>query len=257
MSETVGPTVTTDVTWKNWPWKDCRPLVIGGCARSGTTLLLSILSAHPEIAAVPIETRTLCPTAYDARPRRNAPFEFAKLAGHLDALMTEKCRVWCEKTPRNVLFFSRLLRTLGTEARMIHLVRDGRDVVCSKHPDKPDEFWVSPQRWITDVNAGLRLEGHRQVLAVRYEDLVLQTQRTLNEICRFVGLAFVPELMEYPDHAKLRRCNAWSKPAQPIFGSSIGRWRRAEFAERVGHLMAHRKASRLLEHYRYVLDKTC
>ena len=39
--------------------------MIGGCARSGTTLLLSMLSCHPRLLAIPNETMSLCPTAYE------------------------------------------------------------------------------------------------------------------------------------------------------------------------------------------------
>jgi hypothetical protein len=39
-----------------------KPIIIGGCARSGTTLLLSVLSCHPNIYAIPDETYTFCPT---------------------------------------------------------------------------------------------------------------------------------------------------------------------------------------------------
>ena len=46
----------------------CPPVYIGGCGRSGTTLLLSILSAHKDIFACPRELN---------------PFENAYHAGHI------------------------------------------------------------------------------------------------------------------------------------------------------------------------------
>ena len=36
------------------------PVIVGGCERSGTTLLLSILSSHPAIQAIPVETWAFC-----------------------------------------------------------------------------------------------------------------------------------------------------------------------------------------------------
>ncbi len=33
------------------------PVIIGGCARSGTTLVLAILAAHPSIYTIPNEIR--------------------------------------------------------------------------------------------------------------------------------------------------------------------------------------------------------
>ena len=60
------------------------PIVIGGCARSGTTLLLSVLSCHPNVYAIPVETQALCPTAYDAEPRSDASFDVAAIQRHLN-----------------------------------------------------------------------------------------------------------------------------------------------------------------------------
>lgn len=38
-----------------------NPLFIGGGGRSGTTLLLSLISVHPDIYAIPYETRAVSP----------------------------------------------------------------------------------------------------------------------------------------------------------------------------------------------------
>lgn len=41
-----------------------RAILIGGCGRSGTTVLNGLLSCHPQVHTVDIETSAFCPTAY-------------------------------------------------------------------------------------------------------------------------------------------------------------------------------------------------
>lgn len=236
-----------------WPDHDLRPIVIGGCARSGTTLLLSILSSHPAIYAIPFETQTLCPTAYSRTPKWKTRIESGKLGEHLaDASIPPGCQYWCEKTPKNVLFFRKIRKHFGKTARLIHVVRDGRDVVCSVHPDDPTRRWVSPERWVNEVRIGKSFERHRQVLTVRYEDLVTDYEATTAEVLKFLNLDSCGQLSDYPLHATVQTSNAWFEPARPVHAHSIGRWRDEEHRQVVDELVAQRRAVRLLRHYRYL-----
>ncbi|MCA9555784.1 MAG: sulfotransferase, partial [Myxococcales bacterium] len=61
------------------------PIIIGGCGRSGTTLVASILSCHPRIAVVGPETRAFAAGAYpsDRPPRPFTPFRLGALEAAL------------------------------------------------------------------------------------------------------------------------------------------------------------------------------
>ena len=142
-------------------WKERRnftrdPILIGGCGRSGTTLLLAILSAHPNIFAFSRELVAVV----DWKPADNDPDSLEP--ARLDRLYREllwrrippSAQRWCEKTPRNVHHIDKIL-DFWPNSRFFHIVRDPRDVLTSRHPTRPDEYWVSPERWVRDVRAGL------------------------------------------------------------------------------------------------------
>ena len=228
------------------------PIVIGGCARSGTSLLLSVLSAHPQLLAVPYETQLLCPGAYWPPAGGVGTPDVEQLHDVLNGMsLSRHCRAWCEKTPRNVHNFEAILKTLGCRARLVHIVRDGRDVVLSRHPEKPDDFWVSPDRWVADVQAGLLWRKHAQVLTVRYEDLVGNLRSTIRQLCEFLSLEHDARLLEYPHYAQVKESDSWFQPARPLSTESIGRWRLAGNADRVQQLLDEPGAIELLSESGY------
>ncbi|MCD4696794.1 MAG: sulfotransferase, partial [Bacteroidales bacterium] len=146
------------------------PVLLGGCGRSGTTLLLSILSAHPGLFCISEETMAFCPTAYLDDYNPMAPFETERFYNeNFTSNLLNSYDQWCEKTPKNVLFFKRINDHFNQKVKLIHIVRDGRDVIISRHPTNPKIYWVNPERWISDVNAGLSMYSHPNVHTLRYE----------------------------------------------------------------------------------------
>jgi len=181
------------------------PIIIGGCGRSGTTLLLSVLSSHPEIYTFKKETHAFCQNVYCESININLIIRTFRLYCYLDKKIPKSCNRWCEKTPKNVLFFGDILNYFYNNVKVIHIVRDGRDVILSKHPKRPAVYWVSPERWIEDVSAGLKFKNHPNVYTVKYEDLVLEYETTIKDICTFLGIEFHPHLLSWHEHAKMRR----------------------------------------------------
>ncbi|WP_121971335.1 sulfotransferase [Leptolyngbya sp. BC1307] len=145
-------------------------LFIVGAPRSGTTLLQSLLAAHPEITSFPeshaFENLT---TAYQRRwkllqlTKIASPVAVQKLYRFLDRIGYEaqgRCRlkyaffsrqyalgfveildeitrdrgksIWVEKTPQHINCIS-YIEGLNIGAKFIHLVRNGTDVVASQY----------------------------------------------------------------------------------------------------------------------------
>ena len=203
--------------------------------------------------ALPRETRTLCPSAYTGNLDLNAPFDIEQLRAALRNAEAKPTAVrWCEKTPKNVLFFGRLLKLFGEDVRLINIVRDGRDVVTSRHPKDPNRSWVGLERWVQDVGAGVPFDRHPQVLVVRYEDLVLKFKETVTRLCEFLDEDLDEAVLSWHRHTTVRSHPAWQADVTEVHGDSIGKWRLDEYRDLVAEMMADREAVRLLKHYGYV-----
>ena len=227
------------------------PILIGGCARSGTTLLLSILSAQPGIFVIPFETK-----CFSARGRPEpdlaTPFRVARFYRHLlSCEIPSTAHRWCEKSTKNVLTFGRIIDHFEGRVRLIHLVRDGRDVITSRHPRDPSRFWVPPRRWVRDVAAGSAWDHHEAVLTVRYEDLVTDLETQLARLEAFLGEDFSNMGGTWQERATLRHSKNWFHDLMAPHARSIGRWRDPAYREVVEELLAMPEAVRLLERYGY------
>ena len=220
----------------------------------------AILSAHPEIYAIPSETTAFCPTAYsqlekpaaqsDINPTANfnlGPF-FAKC---FNGFIPPNRRRWCEKTPRNILFFKKILEYFGENVRLIHAVRDGRDVILSHHPSDPEKFWIEPERWVAEVEAGVKFLNHPQVFTLRYEDLIFHFEEKIREICAFIGIPVCNEILNWHQHATFRTDPAWTKEVDSLHSQSIGRWKTTKRKNRVENLLSNPEAIRLIKALNY------
>ena len=206
--------------------------VIVGVPRSGTTLLRMMIDAHPEVA-IPPETgflpllADLDPAIDCARAAGRIITEFhtwpdfqldpAELRTTLDRLSPigpdEATRTfyrlyaerhgkarWGDKTPGYDTQLDRIASLLP-EARFIHLIRDGRDVMVSVRG-----LWFRPgdtveacaRDWASRL-ARTRVLGSQVpfYLEIRYEALVLRPEETLRAVCRFLDLPFAPSMLTY------------------------------------------------------------
>lgn len=254
-----------------------EPVIIGGCGRSGTTLLLSILSAHPNLFAIPQETKIFCPGAYDFadpppdEPRAapgtlsrdllfdlqmrsldlSLPIELGRIEDYLAGATSFHSR-WVEKTPKNVLFFGPILDLFHAQVKLIHLVRDGRDVVTSVHPGRSG-YHIPIRRWVTEVRAGLRFREHPAVFLLKYEDLVLDFVRTIGKLCDFLGERVHPDLLDWYAHTRIRTHDSFeNETVEPLHLKAIERRRTGGHEARVEAFMCDQDARTCLGELGYV-----
>ena len=232
------------------------PIIIGGCGRSGTTLLLSIIAAHPNIHAfskeigVFLEWRKLKESSdinFEYHPRLDRLYRFI-----LTDKISKQANRWCEKTPGNVRNFDKILDYFNEKVKLIHIIRDGRDVMLSKHPKKSDAYWISPERWVNDVRIGLKFKKHPNVLTIKYEDLILSYEETIEEICDFLGEECTEEMYNWFDNTNVRKNEAWSGSVRKLHSNSVAKWEKEDNKERVNEIMQNRDVVNLLEDLDYL-----
>jgi hypothetical protein len=249
---------------------DAPPFFVVGNDRSGTTMLRLVLDRSAE-AAVPPESMFLVDTAPARRSGglRDAAeaarlleriWEHPRVSGwglprepppvpaglsHADAYrfaveapfrayasLAGKSR-WGDKTPAYLHQVDELL-AVWPDARLIVLVRDGRDVALSIMglPFGPNNVWAAARNWAAGIRRGQEAERRHpdQVLTLRYEDLASEPKREVERACEFLGLAFDEAMLaiEETDAAKLAMgqegwfTSVWAG----INTSAVGKWRR-------------------------------
>ena len=93
------------------------------------------------------------------------------------------------------------------EARFIHLIRDGRDVALSvlKQAWGPQTIEAAAEKWRSRVLRGRAQQPYLGFyMEVKFEDLVLHTERELRRICEFIELDFDPAMLGYHETAEER-----------------------------------------------------
>jgi hypothetical protein len=209
-----------------------RPLFIGGCGRSGTTMLGDLLGAPPAHVCLPEASYKLAfmrnwgwrqahrdasaalswlqhqrkfrELGIDLGPGpevaelgfrdlfQRIAEAYAAAVGRRDAV------VWIDHSPQNAQL-GRILFEEWPAARLVHLVRDGRAIAASVLPlDWGPNNPVSAAQWWTKALAhGLALESTfpGRVLRVSYEELAREPEPVLRRICDFASLGFDPSML--------------------------------------------------------------
>jgi protein-tyrosine sulfotransferase len=237
---------------------DQSPVIVAGSQRSGTTLLRVILDSHPRIACGPessLLTGSFLPDKLAERfetpldevwalhDRASDHAHFVELFLTRYAQRRGRSR-WAEKTPQNIRHLDFILRHLP-RAKIIHVIRDGRDVVSSirTHPRYRivDGRTVTtnirrPLRpcvmsWLRDTAAGMRWRGAPNYREVRYEELVGAPEPVLRTLCEFLDEPWDPALLEYHRQQQgasrdPRHFIASAAAAEPMHQQALQRWRK-------------------------------
>lgn len=202
-----------------------KPVFIGGCERSGTTMLGAMLGVHPKHLCPPempfkIDVLTASGGASlnqeEARRIVSAHPKAALQGWQIDKqrwgftsaaapdIVKEIVRaygarvgrpdpeVWIDHTPNNIRRAATLARAFP-DASFVHIVRDGRAVAASlmKVEWGPNSAHRAGHYWLEGTSFGLAAESSLadRCVRIRYEDLVARTDESLRWLTSELGIS--------------------------------------------------------------------
>lgn len=241
------------------------PILLFSLPRSGSTLLQRILAAHPEIGTTP-EPWILLPMAfslksqgvyaeYDHGVAATAIAEFAeRLPGGLDRYYAEigefatrlyggavdPKQYFVDKTPRYSLIIDEIVR-IFPNAKYVMLFRNPLAIVASMI-----ERWGHANRFRPDLYLGLRkLIAARSTLAencliIKYEDLVLDTERETRRLCEYLEVDYSPQMSQSFSEVELTGRYGDNKMQGGITSEPLERWKTVLRVNPLRHMLARR-----------------
>jgi hypothetical protein len=215
-----------------------KPIFIVGMPRSGTSLLLALLSAHPNIAITP-ETQYfgIWMRMYRhldvQKPQDFELFWKALSTGrHFLRLELDADRVyersqnmgcsyrsiftailqeysaargksrWGEKSPRHFAYLSTLFEWYP-DAQVLFALRDPRACIASsvRAPWGNPSVYSQSIVWNESMDCYEKYKDDPRVLTVRYEDVVRDREPELQRICTFLEEEYTPKLLDHSTHS--------------------------------------------------------
>jgi tetratricopeptide (TPR) repeat protein len=218
------------------------PVLIVGMPRSGTTLAEQILSRHPEVAAGgeltfwPDHARDF---GVDGRSRID-PVWMCETQAAYQARLTQfspTARRITDKLPQNFHNVG-LLHAAFPSARVIHLRRDPLDTCLSLYFNNfanGMDFSFDREWIVAYYTQYARLMTHwrsvlpsSRLLEIDYEELVAAPEPAIRRMIEFCGLQWHDACLRPEQNQRLIKTASLWQARQPIYGSSVSRWKRYE-----------------------------
>lgn len=202
-----------------------RLIFIGGCPRSGTTLVQNMLDSHPDIFGGPEFLHLQDFIELRKKLRGSITREWIDLFcshdgldQHLRSLILDLflpladkhgCKYMSEKSPMNVLVFLELTE-LFPEAHFIHVIRDPRAIVSSLQAvcTRAKQKQINIPHFTADISSSIAYTSRcfeaglaalkkapDKILTVTYECLVKDPERETKKICKFLGLEWNSQMI--------------------------------------------------------------
>ena len=206
---------------------------IAGVQRSGTTLLSVLLEQHPDILMQPTaigfriitcfkNLYTLLPhntgidkndllewlIENDEKGRLAELLDYENVANYnnirelVESSIAEKLtqnnkKIWGDKSP-NIQHFMSDLMLLVPNAKIIHIIRDGRANAYSMSRRSYKNLSLCAQNWVDGNIFGIvnqHILGKDNYHIVQYENLLLQPKKELQSVCDFLNIPFTTDML--------------------------------------------------------------
>ena len=249
--------------------QNLQPFFIFGSPRSGTSLLSRMIDSHEQLV-VPNEslifkmfssslgsygdlnnianqqellkdilaTRVIqywspCPQYDEVAPLISQP----GFAGVIEALICsrapeKKLLAWGEKSPGHVFYWKEIKETYPN-AKVVHIVRDGRDVASSIINARmgPKTYFAAAKMWCDYLDGIEKIKQDcptDDFVEIRYEDLLSDPEENLQKICTTLGVEYSEKMLKFfeknasyqTDATNLENLN------KPLIASNKEKWRK-------------------------------
>jgi hypothetical protein len=139
---------------------------------------------------------------------------------------------WLCKSMQNIRWAKQLNDYLQN-AKFIYLYRDPRDVALSfgkavigdKHPFNIAKKWVELQEYCLDAEKWLPANQFKRVC---YEELTSNPDYVIEDLCDFLGIRFIPEMLNFHRSSEASRTatqsSLWSNLTQPLMSTNSNKF---------------------------------
>ena len=211
-----------------------NPVFIGGCGRSGTTLLGAILGSHSDCLTLPefqfkLNIIQACNNrnhlhTYANEILKDKRFKIWKIKVDADNLQknlaksaihtvnffvkeyaesinfSKSPKLWIDHTPANMKYAKTLLEVFP-QAKFVHIVRDGRAVASSVIPLDwgPNTITKAASWWVEHMAYGLAAEsflGKDKIIRIKYEDLISKPKETVKNLCSYLDIEYQHSMLD-------------------------------------------------------------
>ncbi len=234
--------------YQNSASEDDSLIVISGTPRTGTTLVEQILASHPQVHGTG-ETYTLQTAVTQLERSLNSPFPvgFDSLdptryrasidwyLRELKALAGEHTRM-TDKSISTIVYLG-LIATMLPNAKIVHCQRDPRDQGLSIFqkdfgPYQPFSYDLRDigrrHRVYADLLKHWQSCFPGRILVMQYEELIADMRNMVRSLLDHCELSFDPACLEFHNTARTVRTASLTQVRQPIYTSSVGRWKNYE-----------------------------
>jgi hypothetical protein len=252
----------TDYFRKSHPWTaapdgqrlpahPAEHVFILGFARSGTTLLETILATNDRVAV--LDERDCFPAALRELLRSHAGLDRLSNLGADELAESREAywhavrnngvnvagKVFVDKWPLNSYRLP-LIAKLFPNAKILFALRDPRDVVlscfCKRFAPNPDTFEFLLLEDCARFYAGVMglVSEYRRKLPVRihehrYEDMIADFETRVRAVCVFIGIGWYPRMRDFSGSVENnidQMAQSRQQLRQGLYAKGIGQWHR-------------------------------
>ena len=229
------------------------PIFIVGMPRSGTSLVEQVIASHDEAFGAG-ERPDMDRLSHTLPALMGVEEPFPECVAGLDETLTARladeyltalsglapeagaARRTTDKMPGNFLLLG-LIAVLFPEARVIHCRREPMDTCLSCY----FQAFVAEHEYTDDLsNLGAYYQEYERLMAhwrealplplfeVAYEELIADQERVSRELIAFCGLEWDDACLRFHETDRHVRTASYWQVRQPIYSSSVERWRNYE-----------------------------